>query len=268
MKDRSQSADRLEELIWAELDGELGDEETRELAEVRASAGPAQERGEDLEAEIRHLAARLDEIESVSPPTELRREILDALDRSGTKASDRPPAIPGALAFPGADPIPTWVKWGGIAAALLLAVVAHQLAFGPEPEGTENLTGTMRPVPAPSSISAATEIATGLDYVRFTSHGDRLEAVFFLGDGNATFSFTAPGLTVEAIDFRDGAMGEAIVTDELGTQQVRIEATGTGQAHLTLALADPDQPFLFSAFGDAISTFEGEFSLGTETNFR
>ena len=61
---------RFEELIWAELDEDLSEEEAGELAALRAGAdGSGQEVGQEelheagLEAEIRRFAARLAEVE-------------------------------------------------------------------------------------------------------------------------------------------------------------------------------------------------------------
>ncbi len=265
--------DRREQLIWTELDGELSEAEVRELAELRAP-GKGSAEADELEAEIRSLAARLDEVESVAAPAELRGSILEAVTRRGVQGGEQSggqASIPSLGHFPARiRAAPAWTKWAAVAAGLSLAVVAHQIVFGPGPEDTAGLSGTVLPAPSPEDGSIAlpspTELATSMDFVRLTSQGSRLTASFTPGEGAFTFAFRAPGLEVEHLEFQDGATG----SHDLDTDQLTLRVRGPGRAELVLVLGHAEQPFTFSGFGDGIQPFERELSLvaGHAANFQ
>ena len=249
--------ERFEELSWIELDGELSADEARELSELRKTGLVSN--GSEIEGEIRQLATELDELKPVMPPAELRGQILAAVE----KRRKRHQTATIRQFPPPAAAIPSWAKWSGLAAGLVLAVVAYQSAFGPGPEDTSALTGTI--LPMPDAGTPGPQFDTGLDFVSLRPRGNGLAAILTPGEGAFTFAFRAPGLDLEQIDFRDGATGS--YQSEAGG--LTIEVRGPGRVELGLVFAEPDRPFAFSVLGEGIEPFDGEFSLqrDSETNF-
>ncbi len=265
--------DRFEELLWAEHDEELSVSEAGELAALRAAANASRQEGAQagahevgLEAEIRHLAARLDEVEDLEAPPELKGLILGAIDQGG-RQTPKSESVPRSGLSPfehaATGPAPAmggaWLRWGYLAAGFLLgAGVVYQFAFGPElsPEQASELVGTVIPVPEPAPEGTTSPTAMPV-FVHLSARGSRLAASLELGSGLSTIIFSAPGLEVERVDFQEGATGSY----EFDSGQVVLQVTGPGRVELSLALAEMDQPFAFSVFGSGIEPFEGEFFL-------
>lgn len=254
--------DRLEELVWAELDGELTAEEARELADLRSAH--EKDLGSALESEIRELADRLSGIEDVAAPAELKRQILTAIEASRTRADDSSESRSrDVAAFP--IPVPArsgqaqWLRWGTLAAGLLIAgVVLYQLTAGRVgSERAPEVIGTVAPAPDPGHPPDGGQ-RTGLPgSVRLTERDGLLVFSLESGGGDATFVFRAPGLEIDRIDFEDGAKGSY----EVGASQVTLRVAGAGRVEARLSLARPERAFTFSGSGSGFEPFEGEFLL-------
>ena len=258
--------DRLEELIWMELDGELGAEEARELAELLSGSSSAAADAGGLEAEIRELAAELGRVEDVPVPAELGRRVLAAIEPSRSPAAEpqgarvldlapRPTgsgsAIGRSIALPtaAAGGWGQWRRWGYLAAGLgIVGVLVFQLL--PQRPGSESPSEMVGTVPAAPETGAAVvpeggAVAAMPAAVRLSQSDGRLWASLTPGAGDSVFVFRAPGLEIDRVEFEDGARG----TYEVTPGQITLRVAGPGRVEARLLLARPERPFRVSASG-------------------
>jgi hypothetical protein len=134
--------DRLEELLWERIDGNISPEN---LAELEAHLAEHPEPRE-LERDIRKLAELLDQPDEVAPPSELRARIDRSLETasapwSGRHASPKPASTPGFHRG-----LPSWVP---MAACLVIGVaIGFLLQSSP--------TAQIDPTQATGSMTAPT----------------------------------------------------------------------------------------------------------------
>lgn len=267
--------ERFEQLVWAELDEELSASEAGELATLRAKAlgsggeGIGGTKETALETEIRHLAARLAEVEDVEAPAALKGLILKAIDRNDGRvpepeSGDRVPGGVPRLELPPTTPVRadggSWLRWRTLAAAGLLigAVVVYQFTTSSDTTGRKgDLVGTIQPSPGLSTPEGSTTSRDLPDFVELVAGGNRLTASVTLKEGVSTVILAAPGLEVERVDLQEGATGSY----ESDGDRLTLQLSGAGRAVISLVFADPDQSFSLSTFGIGIEPFEGEFSL-------
>jgi hypothetical protein len=125
------------ELIQAEIDGELDGGQRSELAR-RVLADPAVRAVRD---DLRRLCAKLDAIEEVEPPAQLRTNILQALPISATPRSRFQ------------WPAPRWRYAALIAGVLGATALVYETVDGPGP-GSAEVAGTIAARGAPLTLDA------------------------------------------------------------------------------------------------------------------
>ena len=256
--------DRLEELAWIELDGELSAEEARELAELRSASADTAAAGGALESEIRRLAAGLSQVEDVDVPPDLTQRILATID-AGRPLVDRSRGSRGEGVAPVAIPTagragrPQWGRWGYLAAGLLIGGLAVYLLIDGKPgsESAPELVGTVAPAPGTGEPPDGGQLTDLPDSFRLTRRGGWLLASLELGGGDSTFVFRAPGFESGGVVFEDGARGSY----QAVSGEITIRAAGRGRVEVRLAPARPEQAITFSASGSGFAPFEGEFFL-------
>jgi len=109
------NAERLDELLWELVDGEISSEDHTILREYLVGRPEAEERRREFVA----LATKLGSQERVEPPAELRERIDAALDAMPPPAAEAPPVV---VRMP-PPTAPTWpMRASYLAAGLLLGV--------------------------------------------------------------------------------------------------------------------------------------------------
>ena len=127
--------DRLNELLNAELDGELDGAGQLELERLLSASPEARVRRDEL----RRVVDALAHLKQAEPPSELRDAISAAL-RPGA------PAAAKVVAFRGASKVPRrWVPYAGaLAAGVALGAIGLSVYYAPRPEfDAASLAGTM-----------------------------------------------------------------------------------------------------------------------------
>ncbi len=126
--------DRLNELLNAELDGELDGAGQTELERLLAGSPEARLRREEL----RRVADALAHLKQVEPPHDLREAIGAAL-RPGASAAAK------VVRFPGTRTQRRWVPYvGALAAGVALGAIGLSLYYAPRAEfDAASLAGTM-----------------------------------------------------------------------------------------------------------------------------
>ena len=258
---------RFEERVWLEIDGDSSPDEARELDALRVERAGGDTPGDDLETEIRELAAELSEIRDVEAPASLKPAILAAIASRRSRPNDSGSLNVAGFPLPAAQRASArWRQWGYLAAGLLIAsIVLYQLASGiAGSERSQELSGTVGSFPVADTPrdtpGADRQIAKLPDFVRLEQRDGLLAASLDTagaGSGDSVFVFSAPGLEVVHIQFEEGAIGSY----ESSTDSVTVRASGSGRIEVRMALADALQPFHFSASGAELPRFEGEFFL-------
>lgn len=123
--------DRLDELLNAELDGELDGAGTAELERLLSGSPEARLRRDEL----RRVVDALAHLKQAEPPSELREAVYAALR----------PAAAKVVRFPGVRVQRRWMPYAGaLAAGVALGAVGLSLYYAPRPEfDAASLAGTM-----------------------------------------------------------------------------------------------------------------------------
>lgn len=246
--------ERFEELIWAELDGELSHAESQELLELRKQMGP---KPQDLEAQLSRLAARLALLEDLPAPVALKDAILGALERTRDQSAgprrEQADSMPKAARYPRRGL--RAVRWGLLAAGLVIAaVLVYQFALGPglPTERAAEVVGTIR-----SESDLATPSVDLPDFVVLTARDRRLAATLSPPEGSFAFVFRAANLTLERLEFYDGATG----TYEAEPGRLFLQVEGPGRAELLFAELEPEVTVDLAVSGTGDERFERTFLL-------
>lgn len=177
------------ELIHAELDGELPDEQRADLSRYLLANPEARA----LRDELRRVCAALDGIEPVEPPRGLREAIIEAIAtrrpaRIGLGARRRPAAIPAALRYAAA-----------FAGGLLFSAIAFQVGFeSRDGLGVSELVGTMTASGPGSRVVRADSVRLALEQLE----GE--VTLYDTGSARVLVFDLAPQRAIEVVTAYDG----------------------------------------------------------------
>lgn len=181
--------ERLEQLLWERLDGTISNDDLNELEAVLVEHPEPHE----LEREIARLAEKLDDLDTIPPPAELRTRI----DRALANAK-KPKHSPQAAAHPGTSP--AWQRrWLPLAASLVIGVAIGYLVHpgagtqvdGPRAAGAMYSATATADAPAfeidlGSGVGTITTNATGseVEIDAILTGGNRVEVALRAADGD------------------------------------------------------------------------------------
>jgi hypothetical protein len=243
--------DRLNELLNAELDGELDAAGRTELEQLLSGSPEARARRDEL----RRVVDALSHLKPVEPPSDLRESVLSALRPGGAKV----------VPFRGTRVQPRWVPYAGaLAAGVALGAISLSLYNAPRSEfDAASLAGTMADPEhrSPGQLldrvdlranglrgSASLHEADGLWVVEFDLQSDAPVEVIATYDGTLVRlqGFVRPAPTSEAVlagpgrlsFVNEGAQHAAIYLRpaDVAAGQVRLEFQAPGQAPTQVVL--------------------------------
>ena len=229
--------DRLNELLNAELDGELDSAGHAELERLLAASPEARQRRDEL----RSVSDALAHLKPVDPPSELREAVFAALRPGAAKV----------VRFPGARTQRRWVPYvGALAAGVALGAIGLSLYYSPRPEfDAASLAGTMAD-PDHRSLghlldrvelnsgglhgSASLHEADGIWVVEFDLQSDSPVEVVASYDGTLVRlqGFVRPEPTSESVLAGPGRLSFVNEGTQRAAIYLRPADTASGQVHL------------------------------------
>jgi len=232
---------RMEELMWLEIEGKISGGEREALHRYLESSGEARGYFDD----ILRMAKLFERSGEVSPPSELRSRILRALEKAAPPKAEKPGFAErlGALF----SPRPVWRYAAAGAAGIVIGVMGYHLIkngsgiaepadikqfYGSIAAGGKNLSGPVLDVDFPAAKGTVTvrrNDASVLSELSIDSAGE-VEVVFEYGGSPIEF----------AVDkLSENPSNQVVIED----REVHVRNRGKGTYHILFSLhEDPASP--------------------------
>ncbi|HSN53924.1 MAG TPA: hypothetical protein VLT32_04600 [Candidatus Sulfomarinibacteraceae bacterium] len=244
------NSERLEALLWERIDGTINDAERDEL-ETALAADPGARR---LEAEIAHMAGRLEALPRLTPGRDLRSRIASALSEARAPG---PPAAIHASSIPRRRSIHRPAAWLPLAACLVIGVAFGLIlaSIGGVAVETSKATGAMGADTARPGTPLRFELDSGLGLLTVTRTGP--EAIIELRletDDEITLAVGQPGAEITISELGDAAGPDRSLTVVEGRMVMR--SRGPGAIRLGITAGSDTAPLHLEVSADGATVAE------------
>ena len=240
--------DRIEALLWAQIDGTI---EPRELAELEAHLAEHPQPRE-IERQITAIAEGLDNLRQVQPPPELRERIDGAL------ANASPPTAHSTSTHQ-TNSAPVWsARWLPLAASLVIGVAVGYLLHPDTGVSIDRtgVTGSMlTPAAQPEAAPVEIRLDAGAGSVSASRSGaDVVVDVTLTTEIDLGVTLASAGGTVRFAGLNSSNASATEVTTEQGW--VVIRTRGPGTVTLSVSASDADDPLRLQVSANGVPAEE------------